>query len=51
MPLQPRKHNSKLSSNSGEEIADIAEKSARYTEVSDLLDEKEMRWLELSEKE
>ncbi len=37
--------------NSGEEIADIAEKSARYTEVSDLLDEKEMRWLELSEKE
>lgn len=37
--------------NSGEEIADIAEKSARYTEVSDLLDEKELRWLELSEKE
>lgn len=37
--------------NSGEEIADIAEKSARYTEVSDLLDEKEMRRLELSEKE
>lgn len=37
--------------NSGEEIADIAERSARYTEVSDLLDEKELRWLELSEKE
>lgn len=37
--------------NSGAEIPDIAEKSARYTEVSDLLDEKEMRWLELSEKE
>ncbi len=37
--------------NSGAEIHDIAEKSARYTEVSDLLDEKEMRWLELSEKE
>ena len=37
--------------NSGAEIPDIAEKSARYTEVSNLLDEKEMRWLELSEKE
>lgn len=37
--------------NSGESIPDIAEKSARYTEVSSLLDEKEMRWLELSEKE
>lgn len=37
--------------NSGAEIPDIAEKSARYTEVSDLLNEKEMRWLELSEKE
>lgn len=37
--------------NSGAEIPDIAEKSARYTEVCDLLDEKEMRWLELSEKE
>lgn len=37
--------------NSGAEIPDIAEKSARYTEVSNLLDEKEIRWLELSEKE
>ena len=37
--------------NSGAEIPDIAEKSARYTEVSNLLDEKVMRWLELSEKE
>lgn len=36
--------------NSGEAIPDIAEKSKRYTEVSSLLDEKEMRWLELSEK-
>ncbi|MDE6078540.1 MAG: ABC-F family ATP-binding cassette domain-containing protein [Duncaniella sp.] len=35
---------------SGETIADIAEKSARYDELSALLDEKEMRWLELSEK-
>ncbi len=29
---------------------DIAEKSVRYNEVKDLLDEKEFRWLELSEK-
>ena len=35
---------------SGETIADIAEKSARYDALSALLDEKEMRWLELSEK-
>lgn len=37
--------------NSGETIPDIVEKSARYTEVKNMLDEKEMRWLELSEKE
>lgn len=36
--------------NSGETIADIAEKSKRYTELTALIDEKEMRWLELSEK-
>ncbi len=36
--------------NSGEVIDDVAEKSARYNVVSELLDEKEMRWLELSEK-
>lgn len=36
--------------NSGGRIDDIAEKSARYTELVSLLDEKEMRWLELSEK-
>lgn len=36
--------------NSGETIADIAEKSQRYTELTALIDEKEMRWLELSEK-
>lgn len=36
--------------NSGETITDVAEKSARYTEIINLLDEKEMRWLELSEK-
>ncbi len=36
--------------NSGAVIDDIAEKSARYNVVCELLDEKEMRWLELSEK-
>ena len=36
--------------NSGETITDIAEKSKRYTELTALIDEKEMRWLELSEK-
>ena len=34
---------------SGEKLDDVAEKAARYQEVKDLLDEKEMRWLELSE--
>lgn len=37
--------------NSGQEIPDIIEKSARYNELKDILDEKELRWLELSEKE
>ena len=37
--------------NSGSEIPDIIEKSARYNEIKEMLDEKEMRWLELSEKE
>lgn len=32
------------------QIPDIAAKSARYTELKELIDEKEMRWLELSEK-
>ena len=36
---------------SGETIDDIAEKSRRYTELNEELDEKEMRWLELSELE
>ena len=36
--------------NSGDVIADIAAKSSRYDEVCRMLDEKEMRWLELSEK-
>ena len=37
--------------NSGEVIDDMDAKSRRYNELSELLDEKEMRWLELSEKE
>ena len=34
---------------SGEALDDVAAKAARYQEVKDLLDEKELRWLELSE--
>lgn len=37
--------------NSGAVLPDIAEKAARYETVKELLDEKELRWLELSEKE
>ncbi|MCQ2280861.1 MAG: ABC transporter C-terminal domain-containing protein [Bacteroidales bacterium] len=38
--------------NSGTGTSDeLAQWGARYQEVSDLLDEKSMRWLELSEKE
>jgi ATP-binding cassette subfamily F protein uup len=36
--------------NSGTQIPDIAEKSARYDELKSIIDEKEFRWLELSEK-
>ncbi|MDE6352120.1 MAG: ATP-binding cassette domain-containing protein, partial [Muribaculaceae bacterium] len=35
--------------NSGEQLDRIAENSARFEEVKGLIDEKEMRWLELSE--
>lgn len=35
--------------NSGEQIADISEKAARYSELKEILDEKELRWLELDE--
>lgn len=35
---------------SGENIENISELSARYNDISALLDEKELRWLELSEK-
>ena len=34
---------------SGETLDDVATRAARYQEVKDLLDEKEMRWLELSD--
>lgn len=34
---------------SGEVIDDVAALSARYSEISNILDEQEMRWLELSE--
>ena len=37
--------------NSGEMIEDIAGLSSRYEELTRMLDEKEMRWLELSEKQ
>lgn len=37
--------------NSGQPVDDIAAKSRRYEEIKNLLDEKELRWLELSEKE
>ncbi len=35
---------------SGEELSDVAAMSARYDEISSILDEKELRWLELSER-
>lgn len=36
--------------NSGEQIDDVATKASRFEEMKDLLDEMELRWLELSEK-
>lgn len=36
--------------NSGEQIDDVTTKASRFEEVKDLLDEMELRWLELSEK-
>lgn len=36
--------------NSGETLTDVADMSRRYEEIKTLLDEKELRWLELSEK-
>lgn len=36
--------------NSGEQIDDVATKASRFEELKELLDEMELRWLELSEK-
>ncbi len=36
---------------SGDTIDDVAAMAQRYEEIKSLLDEKEMRWLELSEKQ
>lgn len=35
---------------SGESVPDIQDKAARFSELSSIIDEKELRWLELSEK-
>lgn len=48
--LTEEKHELERLFNSGEVVADIDSKSRRYTELASLLDDKEMRWLELSEK-
>lgn len=37
--------------NSGATLTDVAEKAARYEELKTLIDDKETRWLELSEKD
>ena len=37
--------------NSGAVIEDMAEKAKRYNELKGIIDEKEFRWLELSEKD
>ena len=48
--LTAERHDLETAFNSGEQLGDIEEKARRYSELKDLLDEKEMRWLELSEK-
>lgn len=37
--------------NSGAVIDDMATKAKRYNDLKEIIDEKEFRWLELSEKE
>lgn len=49
--LNEEKNSLEILFNSEAEIHDITEKAARYSEIKDILDEKELRWLELSEKE
>lgn len=48
--LTAERHELETVFNSGEQLSDIEEKARRYSELKDLLDKKEMRWLELSEK-
>ena len=48
--LTAERHELETVFKSGEQLSDIEEKARRYSELKDLLDEKEMRWLELSEK-
>lgn len=48
--LTAERHELETVFNSGEQLSDIEEKARRYSELKDLLDGKEMRWLELSEK-
>ncbi|MBQ8773517.1 MAG: ABC-F family ATP-binding cassette domain-containing protein, partial [Muribaculaceae bacterium] len=49
--LNAEKNNLDTLFNSCIEIEDIVAKSARYEELKNIIDEKEIRWLELSEKE
>lgn len=47
--LTAEKNNLESLFNSGTDIPDIAARASRYEEVKSMLDDKEMRWLELSE--
>lgn len=49
--LTTEKNDIDMKFSSGEVIDDVAALSARYSEITSQLDEMEMRWLELSEKE
>lgn len=49
--LNNEKHELEMLFNSGAVIKDMDSKSKRYNELTDIIDEKELRWLELSEKE
>lgn len=47
--LNEEKHQLESLFASSQSVDDIEAKSRRYTEVKDLIDEKELQWLELSE--
>ncbi len=49
--LNAEKHELEMLFNSGAVINDMNSKSKRYNELTDIINEKELRWLELSEKE